>query len=58
MSETELFIWWVMALALSVGGLGVQLGSIIARRRQRHDPFDLLGAEVRRLNTRKTKSNP
>lgn len=58
MSETELFICWVIALALPVGGMVVELGAFLIRRRQRHNPFYLLGAEVRRLNQSKTKSNP
>jgi hypothetical protein len=58
MNDTELFCWWVIALALPVCGMAVELGAYLVRRRQRHDPFDLLGAEVRRLNTKKTKSNP
>jgi len=58
MSDTELFICWVIALALPVCGMAVELGAFLIRRRQRHDPFDLLGAEVRRLNQSKTKSNP
>lgn len=58
MSDTELFCWWVIAMALSVLWGAVHLGVSLARRRQRLDPFDLLGAEVRRLNTKKTKSNP
>lgn len=58
MNDTELFCWWVIALALPVCGMAVELGAYVIRRRQRHDPFDLLGAEVRRLNTKKTKSNP
>jgi hypothetical protein len=58
MNDTELFFCWVIALALPVCGMAVQLVAFLIRRRQRHDPFYLLGAEVRRLNTRKTKSNP
>jgi hypothetical protein len=57
MSGTELFLCWVIALALPVGGMAVELGAYLVRRRQRHDPFDLLGAEVGRLN-RKKKNNP
>jgi hypothetical protein len=45
-------------LALPVCGMAVELGAFLIRRRQRHDPFYLLGAEVRRLNQSKTKSNP
>jgi len=58
MNDAELFFCWVIALALPVCGIGVELGAYLARRRQRLDPFDLLGAEVRRLNQSKTKSNP
>lgn len=56
MNDAELFCWWLIALALPVVRMAVGLGAYVMRRRQRHDPFYLLGAEVRRLNTRKAKA--
>ena len=58
MNDTELFIFWLIALALPVCGMAVELGAFLIRRRQRHDPFEFLGAEVERLNKGKKKNNP
>lgn len=56
MSGLELFIWWLAVLSLSAAYAGVSLGGSFARRRRRLGPFELLGAEVERLN-RKKKQN-
>lgn len=58
MSGVELFIWWLAVLSLSAAYAGVSLEGSFARRRRRLGPFELLGAEVERLNNRKKKNNP
>jgi hypothetical protein len=54
MTWTELLSWAAL-LSLPAVMIGVELGAYLVRRRRRLDPWELLGAEVRRLNAgRKT----
>jgi hypothetical protein len=55
MTDGELFLWWLAALALPVAMVGFHCFALI-RRRRRLGLFELLGAEVERLN-RKKKQN-
>jgi len=50
MTWTEIFTWAAL-LSLPVAMFGIELGACLVRRRRRRlGPWELLGAEVERLN--------